>query len=47
VAVLGAYEKARLGKILEDLENYYTKGSNNYPTTVTSSYNIMVSYKSY
>jgi hypothetical protein len=34
-------------KLLEDLENDYTKGSNNYPSNVTSSYNLLVNYKNY
>jgi hypothetical protein len=45
VAFMGASDKVRFGKLLEDLENDYMKGSNNYPTMVTPAYNIMVNYK--
>jgi hypothetical protein len=47
VAFLRASDKVRFGKLLEDLENNYTKGGNNYPTTVTSAYNLVVNYKNY
>jgi hypothetical protein len=32
---------------LEDLENDFTKGTNNYPVSVTSAYNFVVNYKNY
>jgi hypothetical protein len=41
-------DTTRYGKMLEELENYFTKRSNNYPSTaVTSAYNLLVNYKNY
>jgi hypothetical protein len=47
VAFLNASDNSRYGKLLEDLENDFTKGTNNYPKTLTSAYNLMVNYKNY
>jgi hypothetical protein len=44
VAFLGSANKIRYGKLLGDLENYHTKGSDNYPKSVTSAYNLIVNY---
>jgi hypothetical protein len=32
---------------LEDLENDFTKGTNNYPVNATYAYNLVVNYKNY
>jgi hypothetical protein len=47
VAFLSASDKSRYGKVLEDLENDFMKGTNNYLKTLTSAYNLMVNYKKY
>jgi hypothetical protein len=47
VAYIAAYDKTRYGKLLEDLENDFTKGTNNYLVNVTSAYNLVVNYKNY
>jgi hypothetical protein len=40
-------EHLRYGKLVEDIDNDFTKGSKNYPLTVTSSYNLVVNYNNY
>jgi hypothetical protein len=35
MAMLSASDKARYGQLIEDLENNYIKGNNNYPATIT------------
>jgi hypothetical protein len=47
VAFLSASDKSRYGKLLEYLENDFTKGTKNYPKSLTSAYNLMVNYKNY
>jgi hypothetical protein len=47
ITFLSGADKARYGKLFEDLENDYTKGSNYYPTNATSAYNLLVNYKSF
>jgi hypothetical protein len=47
VVFLSAADKSRYGKMLEDLEKYYMKDSNNYPPNVTSTYNLKVNYKNF
>jgi hypothetical protein len=47
IAFLSGANKARYGKLLEDLETDFTKGSNYYPSSVTSAYNLLVNYKNY
>jgi hypothetical protein len=47
ITFLSGADKARYVKLLEDLENDFTKGSNYYPTSVTSAYNLLVNYKNY
>jgi hypothetical protein len=44
VAFLAAADKVRFGKLIEDLEKDHTKGRNNYPMPVTSTYNLVVNY---
>jgi hypothetical protein len=47
VAYIAASDKTHYGKLLEDLENDFTKGTNNYPVNVASAYNLVVNYKNY
>jgi hypothetical protein len=47
VAYIATSDKTRYGKLLEDLENDFSKGTNNYPVNVTSTYNLVVNYKNY
>ena len=42
--VLGA-DRARYGRLIEDLENSYLQGQNNYPTTVTAAYHLLTNWK--
>jgi len=38
----------RFGKLIEEVENTYLKGNNDYPTTPTEAYNLLVNnYKNY
>ena len=37
----------RYGKLIKEVENAYLKGNNDYPTTPTESYNLLVNYKNY
>lgn len=45
VALLHAADRGRYWKLIEDLENDYTKGNNNYPTTISGAYNLLENYK--
>eukprot|EP00978_Attheya_sp_CCMP212_P037163 scaffold173586_cov64-Attheya_sp.AAC.1 len=45
VALLLNSDKNRYGKLIEDLENNYLHGKDNYPKTVTSAYNILTNWK--
>jgi hypothetical protein len=47
VAYIATSDKTRYGKLLEDLENDFTKGTNNYPVNATYAYNLVVNYKNY
>jgi hypothetical protein len=47
VAFMSVADKKIYGKLLEELENDYTRGINNYPTTIPSAYNLLVNYKNY
>jgi hypothetical protein len=44
-AFLVGSDRTRYGKLLEDLENSYTQGSNNYPATLQSAYSLLVHWK--
>jgi hypothetical protein len=44
-AFLCSADKARYTKLLEDLDNAYLYGTNNYPVNITSTYNLLVHYK--
>ena len=45
VAFLLGSDKARYGKLIEDLENDYLQGRNNYPRTVLAAYNLLTNWK--
>jgi hypothetical protein len=38
-------DKARFGRLLENLENDYLQGHNNYPTSITAAYNLLTNWK--
>jgi hypothetical protein len=40
-------DRGRYGKLIEEVENAYLKGNNDYPETPTEAYNLLVNYKSY
>jgi hypothetical protein len=42
--ILGA-DKTRYGRLLEDLENSFTQGSDKFPKNMTDAYNILVNWK--
>lgn len=45
VASLWAADRGRYAKLIEDLENDYTKGNNNYPRTMVGAYRLLINYK--
>jgi hypothetical protein len=47
VAYLSGSDKNRYGSLVEDLENDYTKGNNNYPETLNAAYNLVVNYRNH
>ena len=38
-------DKGRYGQLVIDLENQYTRGTDQYPSTITETYNMLVTYK--
>jgi hypothetical protein len=44
-AFLMGSDRHRYGKLIEDLENDYTQGRDNYPKTVVDAYNLLVHWK--
>ena len=44
-AFLLGSDRTRYGKLIEDLENDYLQGSNNYPKTVIAAYNLLTNWK--
>ena len=44
-AFLLGSDRARNGKLIEDLENDYLQGTNNYPKTVVTAYNLLTDWK--
>ncbi len=40
-------DRGRYGKLIEEIENDYLMGNNNYPKTPTEAYNLLVNYKNY
>ena len=45
MAFLKRSDKGRFGQLLTDLKNQYSRGTDQYPETVTEAYNLLVSYK--
>lgn len=45
IAFLAHSDKRRYGKLLEDLENDYTKGTDNYPLNIVKAYQLLSEYK--
>jgi hypothetical protein len=45
MAMLTAADVAQYSRLLEYLDNDYTKGNDNYPRTVTESYNLIINYR--
>ena len=45
MAFLLGCDRSRYGKLIEDLENDYLQGRNNYPTTVVAAYNLLTNWK--
>ena len=45
IAFLRRADLTRYSALLTDLENQYTRGTDQYPTTVTDTYNLLVNYK--
>ena len=40
-------DRRRYGKLLEEIENAFTKGNNNYPETLVKAYHLLSEYKHY
>jgi hypothetical protein len=47
VAFLAGTDKQCYGRLVEDLENDYSKGTNNYHVTLTSACNLILNYRNY
>jgi hypothetical protein len=45
MAFLHAVEKLRYGTLLDELENDFTKGTDNYPDSATRAYHLVVNHK--
>jgi len=45
--ILVRADRSRYGKLIEEIENDYLKGNNDYPKTPTEAYNLLVNYRSY
>jgi hypothetical protein len=45
--ILERADRARYGNLIEEIENDYLKGHNNYPKTAAEAYNLLVNYKNY
>jgi hypothetical protein len=45
VAFINKVDRTRYGKLLEDLQNNYLMGQNNYPTNLTEAYNLVVNWR--
>jgi hypothetical protein len=46
-AFLAKSDNDRFGKLKEELQNDFTKKQRNYPETITDTYNLLTSYKTY
>ena len=42
--VLGG-DRQRYGRLIENMENDYLQGQNNYPSTITTAYNLLTNWK--
>jgi hypothetical protein len=45
--ILVRADRSRFGKLIEEIENDFLKGNNDYPVTPTEAYNLLVNYRSY
>jgi hypothetical protein len=45
--ILVRADHGRYGKLIEEVENAYLKGNNDYPRTPTEAYNLLVNYRNY
>ncbi len=45
--VLVRADRGRYGKLIEEIENAFLKGNNDYPETPTEAYNLLVNYRNY
>ncbi len=45
--ILVRVDRSRYGKLIEEIENDFVKGNNDYPETPTEAYNLLVNYRSY
>ena len=45
VMMLCGADRGRYGKLVEELQNDFTKGNNYCPTNMTEAYNLLVNYK--
>jgi hypothetical protein len=45
--ILVRVDRDRYGKLLEEIENDFLKGHDNYPKTPTKAYNLLVNYQNY
>jgi hypothetical protein len=45
MAFLLGCDRARYGRLIDDLENDFLQGRNNYPTTIAAAYNLLTNWK--
>ena len=45
IAFLKRADKGRYGQLITDLENQFTRGTDQYPMSVTETFNLLVNYK--
>jgi len=45
--ILVRADRSRYGKLIEEVENDFLKGNNDYPKTPTEAYNLLVNYRNY
>jgi hypothetical protein len=45
VAFILGSDRPQFGRLIENIENDYLQGQNNYPTTVTAAYNLLTNWK--
>jgi hypothetical protein len=45
--ILVRSDRTHFGRLIEEVENNYLKGHDNYPKTATEAYNLLVNYKNY